>query len=497
MGTSLADQLRKLSVPQTSAFSQEKKRASLLFDPKEAAGIDRGTIYEIGLKGFEELKKFNSKFDKFATTLFDLSSQSLERSVESEKANKKLNKHIRSFILLLSPYFLLKPAHQALEWLINRRSNTSSVARVTVAIRCEYGVSLITDISITDTFEIESLGVVVIIWYRFHIHLYNRDDLLLLIFPYHDTRMFVRVLQLLDVKSKSSPWHWLRPLQKPGVPLSKTALLNHCAVDPSFLKFVCDGALAAVKEHSGDAHCLTTALGFFCTTIVGALEHTSATTELQLVHILKPLLKGLPSPVLDFAAASFMITAQLADKAQLSENVLHQIIVNLTKNPQASLDLEKVLLLVLLYQSQSSTLTSFPHKALLRLASVPKFPTTLGELSASGGHVTPLLVPLLAETLRSIQSQIDDTGLRKLAINLVSQVGLEEDSVEEIIRMAVENFDINGLLGEQPDPVEQVSNNSKEIIEWYTMFMRSLERKYPTQYDKSQKFLIKIADPKE
>nr|CAD7441758.1 unnamed protein product [Timema bartmani] len=438
MGTSLADQLRKLSVPQTSAFSQEKKRASLLFDPKEAAGIDRGTIYEIGLKGFEELKKFNSKFDKFATTLFDLSSQSLERSVESEKANKKLNKHIRSFILLLSPYFLLKPAHQALEWLIN----------------------------------------------RFHIHLYNRDDLLLLIFPYHDTRMFVRVLQLLDVKSKSSPWHWLRPLQKPGVPLSKTALLNHCAVDPSFLKFVCDGALAAVKEHSGDAHCLTTALGFFCTTIVGALEHTSATTELQLVHILKPLLKGLPSPVLDFAAASFMITAQLADKAQLSENVLHQIIVNLTKNPQASLDLEKVLLLVLLYQSQSSTLTSFPHKALLRLASVPKFPTTLGELSASGGHVTPLLVPLLAETLRSIQSQIDDTGLRKLAINLVSQVGLEEDSVEEIIRMAVENFDINGLLGEQPDPVEQVSNNSKEIIEWYTMFMRSLERKYPTQYDK-------------
>nr|CAD7201441.1 unnamed protein product [Timema douglasi] len=378
MGTSLADQLRKLSVPQTSAFSQEKKRASLLFDPKEAAGIDRGTIYEIG-----------------------------SRSDELDETS-------------------------------------------------------------------------------FHIHLYNRDDLLLLIFPYYDTRMFVRVLQLLDVKSKSSPWHWLRPLQKPGVPLSKTALLNHCAADPSFLKFVCDGALAAVKEHSGDAHCLTTVLGFFCTTIVGALEHNAATTELQLVHILKPLLKGLPSPVLDFAAASFMITAQLADKAQLSENVLHQIIENLTKNPQPSLDLEKVLLLVLLYQSQSSTLTSFPHKALLRLASVPTFPTTLGELSASGGHVTPLLVPLLAETLRSVQSQIDDTGLRKLAINLVSQVGLEDDSVEEIIRMAVENFDSNGLLREQSDPIEQVANNSKEIIEWYTMFMKSLERKYPTQYDKPQ-----------
>nr|CAD7459661.1 unnamed protein product [Timema tahoe] len=49
---------------------------------------------------------------------------------------------------------------------VAKRSNTSSVTRVTVAIRCEYGVSPITDISIADTFEIESLGVALIIWYR-------------------------------------------------------------------------------------------------------------------------------------------------------------------------------------------------------------------------------------------------------------------------------------------------------------------------------------------
>nr|CAD7406490.1 unnamed protein product [Timema poppensis] len=34
------------------------------------------------------------------------------------------------------------------------------------AIGCKYGVSPITDISFTDTFDIESLGVMMIIWYR-------------------------------------------------------------------------------------------------------------------------------------------------------------------------------------------------------------------------------------------------------------------------------------------------------------------------------------------
>ena len=49
MATSLAAQLQKLKAPQTSLLLQDKKRASLLFDPKEAANFDRQTIYELGL----------------------------------------------------------------------------------------------------------------------------------------------------------------------------------------------------------------------------------------------------------------------------------------------------------------------------------------------------------------------------------------------------------------------------------------------------------------
>jgi U3 small nucleolar RNA-associated protein 10 len=49
MSTSLAEQLKKLAVPQTSLLIQGKTRPSLLFDPREAAKFDRDTIYEIGI----------------------------------------------------------------------------------------------------------------------------------------------------------------------------------------------------------------------------------------------------------------------------------------------------------------------------------------------------------------------------------------------------------------------------------------------------------------
>jgi hypothetical protein len=73
-----------------------------------------------GVSGLDELVKLNPRFEEFYRNLFDLSSRSLERSVEDKKANKILNKLIRRFLLLLSPYFLLKASHKALEWLINR-----------------------------------------------------------------------------------------------------------------------------------------------------------------------------------------------------------------------------------------------------------------------------------------------------------------------------------------------------------------------------------------
>ncbi|XP_017876283.1 HEAT repeat-containing protein 1 isoform X2 [Ceratina calcarata] len=54
MTTSLAEQLKKLRTPQTEILLQDKKRASLLFDPKEAANLDRETVLNIGQDGLQD-----------------------------------------------------------------------------------------------------------------------------------------------------------------------------------------------------------------------------------------------------------------------------------------------------------------------------------------------------------------------------------------------------------------------------------------------------------
>lgn len=47
--TSLALQLKRLALPQNdSSLLSRKEVASLLFDPKEAAGIDKDTFFAIG-----------------------------------------------------------------------------------------------------------------------------------------------------------------------------------------------------------------------------------------------------------------------------------------------------------------------------------------------------------------------------------------------------------------------------------------------------------------
>ncbi|XP_042338993.1 HEAT repeat-containing protein 1-like, partial [Plectropomus leopardus] len=83
--------------------------------------------------------------------------------------------------------------------------------------------------------------------FSFHIQLYNVDSLLACVLPYHDTNVFVRVLQLLKIKDATNRWNWLHVLQKPGVPLSRGTLVTHCYTDLSFMDFICTMVTTAIQ----------------------------------------------------------------------------------------------------------------------------------------------------------------------------------------------------------------------------------------------------------
>jgi hypothetical protein len=77
-------------------------------------------------------------------------------------------------------------------------------------------------------------------------------------------------------------------------------------------------------ENQGGA--LSTLLAFHCTTIVGGLERVNRVNELQVTHLLKSLLEGLTSPILDYVAGSYMIVAQLTRRTQLSPKIFYALV---------------------------------------------------------------------------------------------------------------------------------------------------------------------------
>ena len=286
--SSLAKQLKQLQIPgslPSTATAKASKKVSLLFESKEAADIDNDTVFSIGLNGLEELKVIEPAFSTFDNSLFGETSKSLERALQSKDVNEKLDKHISKFLQYLSPYFLLKPAHKVLEWLIR----------------------------------------------RYQIHVHNVDSLVTCILPYHETNLFSRVLQLLSIRDRSSKWNWLRPVQKAGSPLSKTAFLQHCVSDPGFLSFICEMVKEGIGLEGVPPSSLRVLFTFYTSTIVGVLDMLPKVTEKFLSQLLPYLLEGLKSDLSEMVASSYIITAQLCSRCNMEETLVKSLTDSISK----------------------------------------------------------------------------------------------------------------------------------------------------------------------
>lgn len=386
--TSLADQLRRLQAPQTSLLFDSKSRASILFDPKEAALKDRETIFEIGFSGLQELIAINPSFMQFEATLFDKNAKEMQRAVESKEVNRLLDGTIKKFLVHLSPYLLLQAAHKCIEWLIR----------------------------------------------RFNINDYNKDELMMLILPYHETKIFVKCIQTMRLSDQREKWFWLQKLQAPGVPLSKQALLNRAASDEYFLNFVCQSVVYATEELETKLNSLQVFYAFFCTTVIGALE-LKPVNESQIVYIYKALRKGLKSNSVDFCAASLMIIGQLVSKASLSSKLLEKIVARLLKLPHVKLQNDAVVLLILIYRNQQDNLTELPSECFPDIVHCKWIPLMLAQLQSEGTNVLPFFIPLLGSCLRAAQlSTTHHQKIKEFTDSLLASCFFSADEAGLVIR---------------------------------------------------------------
>lgn len=388
MSTSLAEQLRRLQTPQSSQFIDSKKRDSILFTLKEAATKSRETIYEIGISGLLELIEMNPAFEEFQATLFELTAKDVQRAVESKEVNALLDKNIKRFMFHLSPYFMIPASHKCLEWLIR----------------------------------------------RFNINLYNKDEFLMLILPYHQTNMFVCCVQSMKFDDPTNKWDFLAAVKKSSAPLSKYALWNHGATQPSFLAFVGKFTYEAVKELDHKAGSLQTMLAFYCTTIIGAMEQASNINDNHILCIARYLIKTFKSNVVDFAAAGYMITAQLLVKSKLGVPLLNELMDKFTSSVQQSLSQNVILLLSLMFQSQSEEL-KITDKALENVMSFKWLPSALEQMKKEGKPFIAFYRALICKLLEKIGDKSGNfMRYKEYCESLMTEVVLDDDEAQAIIR---------------------------------------------------------------
>ena len=124
MATALSAQLAQIAAKSSNPLdlkAQKKAHSqSLIFDQKRAANQGFETIYQICLEGFQELCQLDPRFTVFAKSIFSEQSQTQDRNQMTKSENNELDGVIDSFLYLVSAKLLLKPAHQAVEWLVRR-----------------------------------------------------------------------------------------------------------------------------------------------------------------------------------------------------------------------------------------------------------------------------------------------------------------------------------------------------------------------------------------
>ncbi|XP_067901387.1 HEAT repeat-containing protein 1 [Heterodontus francisci] len=452
--TSLAFQLKRLALPQNdSSLLSRKETASLLFDCKEAATIDRDTFFAIGCTGLEELIGIDSTFEEFQSTLFSQASKGLERSVQTKEVNAQLNENISVFLTRLSPYFMLKPAQKCLEWLIH----------------------------------------------RFHIHLYNQDSLIGCVLPYHETNVFVRAIQLLKLSDPTHRWHWLEPIQKPGVPLARSTLITHCYKDLNFMDFICSLVTKAIKAFAdipGNTAQLRVMFSFYASTIVPALNAVEKITDTIVAKLLPYIQKGLKSSLADYRAATYMIICQLAVKVVMETSLVNtlaqQISKALVKMP--ALIREGLSCLTILLQHQKRE--DISKKTFNHLCNIPGLVPILQEIDVQY-KVSPFLhyfLPCLIHSIITAEEQEENSGCPthiQLLEAILQNITLESNLDQTIVNVFLEEYISHWTKNINLDSFSALNQKIMPLV-------RLLETKYPNAYDLSlEEQLKKVKSQRE
>jgi hypothetical protein len=115
----VASQASLAGIQNAQAGSTARKyKASFLFRADVAAATDSATIHSMGVSGLEQLLRLEPRLKSASAALFQ--AHSFDRESHNQQQLHTIQMQLNQCIRLLAPYFMIKPTHKVLEFLIRR-----------------------------------------------------------------------------------------------------------------------------------------------------------------------------------------------------------------------------------------------------------------------------------------------------------------------------------------------------------------------------------------
>lgn len=319
--TSLSRQLETLRTCTAKQLTVERTNASLLFEKKEAAKLDRETVHKIGISGLNELRKLDSIFES-SEELFDETNLNIQRTLLSKEENEVLNGKLNRLLLLLSPYMQHFACQQALELLV----------------------------------------------FRYQIQSYNATALLMAFLPFHETNFFGRIIGILDINFGSSKdWGFMMEFSRQKLPVPfNTLVKNALSSTHSLLTHIAshiEGAIQMVDEEWLESHA-PLLFTLYAKLILSILDSNKVNDQI-LSKIIPMVATGLKSRLPSLRQTALMVICKLAITVKLNEKIISSILkIALLKVKDSSLTTSLSAVVVVCQQQK---VESFSSKAILKL----------------------------------------------------------------------------------------------------------------------------------
>ncbi|KAI8990419.1 armadillo-type protein [Trametes punicea] len=438
MVSSLSEQLARSASVNANILDEKARKQtqseSYLFSPKEARQHDLESIHALGVNGFLQLKSLQPAIAPFEQQLFSDAAKSLDRTLQTEEQNKKLNATISAFLPLLGPFLLDSPTGKILEWLVR----------------------------------------------RFRIHEFNVEAVVALFIPYHETPHFVKMVSILHIQDRST-LRFLRAFKATAKPLHRHLLINEMLKSPGVARFVSGILPGVLNSHSAGLH--RPLIAFHTGVLLEFVGMNRALDENAMAIVLPAALEPLqvasnvnvqvkPALLQESIASilgSYLILAAISQKTHLTANAVKSIMLAATECAQcvSPKQLIRTLVSIAAPQDELERLSGGVIKTLVRM---PDITSELIDAMAWTG-AEKVIVPLL----KTLLTRLDDTLVPDIVEALITSQALPgaiaRSAAMKLIRELMD-------LGDAP---------STSIMR---QLLSQLHQRYPKAVERASRILI-------